>query len=157
MVDFYYKRRNRQALSAEVIDSALGVRMGKPWKHVHRFLTLFEKRPEDKLAIARTILGKCYFIGITERLDEDLPMLFRMMGLPTQWENYRVSGQKDSSFQRLHPDAEKHVKKIVTLNEKLKSEIYRLNPLDVELYEYAKKLNQRQTASSPIGPVNHTN
>jgi len=77
------------------------------------------------------ILGKCWFVGITSHLDEDLPHLFKAVGAPITYVNRRVAGEYD-------PEDGVKIKKLYTLTQDMRELIYEENPLDLAFYELAK-------------------
>lgn len=75
-------------------------------------------------------LDLCWFVGLTEKLDEDLPALFRFLGLPEDYENKRVCGEWDEVDGTM-------IEKRYELTPEMRERIYYDNPLDVALYQYA--------------------
>jgi len=87
-------------------------------------------------------LDKCWFVGITENLKEDLPKLFKVMNIPNKdWVNYRVAGERNALKDLDHPEKHHEYKVNYKMDEATRDFVYRDNPLDVEIYEYAKKRN----------------
>lgn len=94
----------------------------------------------EKLENAKKMLDKCWFIGITEKLNKDLSIednlqsdikfLLKKMGVNYNWKSY----QKMSAIPR----------EFSILSEELRKKVYEENPLDVELYHYALKLNKKK-------------
>lgn len=83
-----------------------------------------------KLENAKKLLDFCWFVGIIEKSDEDIPFLLKEMGIKNaKWEKETLS------------------KKVLILNEELRQKIYRENPLDLELYNYALKLRESKIKS----------
>lgn len=98
-----------------------------------RFITKkLSKAKHDSLQNAKKLLNKCWYIAITENLDDDLKILCKETNISANWQNKNVSGKKGGP------------KKLLILNKELKDKIYKENPLDFELYEYAKKLNKEK-------------
>jgi len=80
-----------------------------------------------KLENAKKLLDLCWFVGIIENSDKDIPFLFDSMGLKNaEWKKTTLP------------------KKILKLGDKLRERIYKDNPLDVEIYQYALKLNKEK-------------
>jgi hypothetical protein len=87
-------------------------------------------REKEKLENAKKLLDLCWFVGIVENSKEDFEFLFKEMGLKKEkLEDVNIS------------------KKILELNDELREKIYKENPLDVELYQYALKLNKQQKST----------
>jgi len=101
---------------------------------------LFEKR---KIKKAKKLLDNCWFVGITENLDNDLTFICNHIGISTNWKNMRVTGKKKSWKEDFILGNSKPAQRKFALNEKIRQRIYKENPLDVEIYNYAKKLNKR--------------
>jgi len=98
--------------------------------------------PEQKLNLAKQLLDRCWYIAITERLDNDLKYIFKKMGLTPDWENHRVAGQPGNALEGLsHPNNYEAIQKYFILDKTTREMIYFDHPLDVELYRYAKKIN----------------
>jgi len=126
MCSFYYWRRN---LYAHFLNEALSF-----FDVGHRCIeaNIFGK--------AKDVLDKCWYIGITEKLDQDLAFLFDTIGVPTDWKNYRVTGDKKSSISELRDDAENDIPKKLKVNNEIRKKVNISSPLDVELYRYGLKL-----------------
>jgi Sulfotransferase family len=69
-------------------------------------------------------LREFWFVGCTEHLDRDAPVLFKRMGIEGSLERANVAGV--------------HFEKLITLDPSLRRRLQQDNPLDVELYEYWK-------------------
>lgn len=90
---------------------------------VFNILRLNKRDDYGKLENAKKLLDACWFVGIIENSDKDIPYLLKEMGLKeAKWEKESLS------------------KKILILDDKLRKKIYEENPLDWELYNYALKL-----------------
>ncbi len=96
------------------------------------------------LILARKLLDHCWYVGITEYLDQDLKYLFGAMGLPTVWQNHRVAGRDDNALEGLstHPAHGEVIHKYVDINEEIRQQIYADHPEDVLLYQYALQLHE---------------
>ena len=79
-------------------------------------------------------LDDCWFVGITERLNIDFHYLCEWLGINDNWKNYRIAGQYDG-LEKLKID------KLCEVNNELREWIYKENPCDMALYNYAKKRN----------------
>ena len=94
---------------------------------ISRVLRSNRSGERKKLENAKKLLDLCWFVGIVENSKEDFKFLFKEMGLKNpKWTNKGAS------------------KKILELNEHLRKKIYDENKLDVEIYNYALKLNKQK-------------
>ena len=99
-------------------------------------------KPEQNLKLAKKLLDLCWYVGITELLDHDLPDLFSAMGLPTTWKNYRVAGQPGNALEGLsHPKDGEVIHTYYTFDDAMRQHIYTDHPHEVQLYEYALQLH----------------
>lgn len=80
------------------------------------------------------VLEKCWFVGLAENLDIELKLLCEYLGINSDWKNYRVSGEYDV-IENIKID------KLCVLTNELRRWIYENNPIDVDLYNYAKRRN----------------
>ncbi len=92
---------------------------------------LNKKNNLKKLENAKKLLDLCWFVGISEKSKIDFKFLLNIMGI----RNKKIMDLGVS-------------KKIVKINDQLRKKIYRENPLDVELYNYALKLNKSKRLAS---------
>lgn len=90
----------------------------------------------------KNFIDQCWFVGITSRLNEDLPLLFKTMGISANWKNYRVAGQPNTLKEINHHDQADTYKIYYKMDQATKDFIYQDNPEDVELFKYALKKNQ---------------
>lgn len=109
-------------------------------KRIHTLLKkLFIRQnnhPEDetkKLENAKRLLSECWFVSITEKQRDDLKFLFESIGAKADIKKYKVLS-KESRI-------------LFELDDKMRKKIYEENPLDLELYKYALKLNKRKKDS----------
>lgn|GEM_PF-2475803 len=101
---------------------------------------------DHQLPLAKTLLQKCWFVGNTPFLDEDLGPLFSAMGLPCTWKDQRVAGiiQDENNLEReLHPAKDERLHRFVELDDRLRKRIYADHPVDKELYDYALQRRQQ--------------
>ena len=99
---------------------------------------------EINLQLAKQFLDKCWFVGITENLSEDLHYIFSKMNLPTTWKNYRQAGKPESDLQDIETHRYNEREKIgkhQKVTTEIQQRIMEDHPLDYELFAYAKKLN----------------
>ncbi len=91
-----------------------------------KFMNKTKKIELSKLENAKKLLDLCWFVGIIENSDEDVPFLFKSMGLKNpEWKKTTLS------------------KKVIKVDDKLRKKIYDENLLDVELYNYAQNLRKK--------------
>ena len=96
---------------------------------------------KEKLGKVQGLFDKMWFVGVVKRLNKDLPILFEKLGVPTTWKNYAIAGKKESE-NKLNENNSRTNEKIFILNAETKNLIYKENPFDVKLYNYAQKLNK---------------
>lgn len=85
---------------------------------------------KEKFEKVKKFLDECWWVGITERLDKDLSIIFKILGIK---EKYNKKHGGENKIKRKE------------LGEKLREKIYKENSLDFELYRYALKLNKKTT------------
>jgi len=83
-----------------------------------------ERMTGRELKQVQAMLQTFWFVGCTEYLDRDAPILFRRMGLSGVLKRTNVAGL--------------HHEKIMTLDNRLRQRLRAENPLDVELHDYWK-------------------
>ena len=103
---------------------------------IFKILGLNKKNDLNKLKNAKKLLKICWFVGITGKSGEDFNFLLNSMGI------------KKKELVR-----EGKSKEILRLNKSLREKIYKENPLDVELYNYALSLRKMKTSYLEI-PTN---
>lgn len=84
---------------------------------------LAPNRPSRKVPLLRainTVLESFWFVGCSEFLDQDGPLLLRRIGVPGELERSNVTGV--------------HHAKVLSLDQPLRERLYADNALDVELY-----------------------
>lgn len=92
------------------------------WFHNHFLrISVGEKVTVGHFNAVRAALEKFWFVGCTEHLDRDTPLLLKRMGLAGTLPRVNVSGVH-------HP-------KRLLLTDDLRQRLYENNPLDVELYQ----------------------
>lgn len=97
----------------------------------NRMVGWFARSFAQDISDAFDVLDKCWFVGTTESLDSDLPYLFATVGVPLAYENRRVAGMFD-----VVDGVE--IKKLYTITDEMRQQIYKDNPIDVAFYEKAK-------------------
>ncbi len=148
MTRFFSKRFKPRKLikfSGSSRDVLKYIHTASSWKRFVQALktiqtNIFEKR---KIKTAKKLLNNCWFVGITENLDDDLRFICNHIGISTNWKNMRVADKKESWKEDFILGNSKPSQRKFTLNEKIRQRIYEENPLDIEIYNYAKKLNKR--------------
>lgn len=80
----------------------------------------------------RSMIDRAWLVGLTETIDVDFPALCRWLGISDEYERRRVTGETDEidGFQ---------IKRHYELDDDMCRRIYRENPEDVRLYEYARE------------------
>ncbi|MFH1325773.1 MAG: sulfotransferase family 2 domain-containing protein [archaeon] len=94
---------------------------------IFKIFGLNKKNDLKKLENAKKLLKMCWFVGITEKSNEDFGFLLNAMGV-----RKRKLIREGKS------------KKILKLDKNLRDKIYKENPLDVELYNYALDLRKKR-------------
>lgn len=89
------------------------------------------------LDFAKSILDRCHFVGICERMDESLELFAMSMGWPF------VAPQRENITEGKRAAAE-HSSEVL---EKLRE----ITSFDRELYQYALKIHERQIANPVVG------
>ena len=114
--------------------------------YAHRLIQLpLQCSFRDRLNMAKKLFTQCRCLLLTENLDKDLPLLFKRMGLPLSWDNYRVAGNNDGNLNDLnHIKKDEKVGRHFVLDEVTKQQIYSDHPFDFELYAYAIELSKQQ-------------
>ncbi|MFB6226470.1 MAG: sulfotransferase family 2 domain-containing protein [Candidatus Paceibacteria bacterium] len=103
---------------------------------IYDFFRKGKRNKESEFENAKRLLENCWTVSTTDNLDKNIPKIFRAMGLDTKWEKYRTAksqGEKTSK-------EKKEVKKSFELDEETRNKIYKDNPYDVRIYEFAKEL-----------------
>ena len=104
-------------------------------KVYENYISLFQssdKIQKRKLENAQKLLDNCWHIGFIENLDQSLKLLFKEIGVPTEWKNQNVTEKTKSFFK---------------LDEETRKKIYEDNKYDKELYDYAVKLRSKKNES----------
>lgn len=92
------------------------------------------KSIDEHLASAKKNLEEFFFVGITERMEESIHLLFNLLGWPIPEAQIPRLNTTDGYIEK-YPD-------------ELIEEIKRLNWADIELYEFAKTLFERKLEQS---------
>ena len=77
-------------------------------------------RKTPPMQIIKPALNEFWFVGCSEFLDQDAPLLLRRIGVPVEIERTNVAGV--------------HYPKLLSLDDSLRAKLYADNDLDVELY-----------------------
>lgn len=94
-----------------------------------RFIARSRSEDTDELI---EVLDNYWMIGLTEELDDTLGYLCEILGIDKDWKRVRVAGEYD-------PVDGKVIPRIHELSDEWRERIWRENPEDVRLYEYAKE------------------
>jgi hypothetical protein len=118
-------------------------RTSNPMTHFYAERLANRKMEHDDtlvLNLAKSILERCWYVGTTDNLNDDLKYLFGQMGLPEKWENYRVAGQSKNGLKGLnHPSEGEVVSKYIELDAAMREQIYQDSTLDLKLYQWVKR------------------
>ncbi len=79
------------------------------------------------------MLSECWLVGVTERLNDDLPALCRYLNVPTRYRNERVTGEFDRFDGR-------EIERRYELTAEMRTKIYRENASDMEFYMHARRV-----------------
>lgn len=95
------------------------------------------KNEKKELENAKKLLDNCWFVSTTKNLDKDIPIIFKELGIKTgnKIERYRTAKKEGEKFMA----GELGATKFFELDANTRQGIYKDNPLDLELYEYARK------------------
>lgn len=105
--------------------------------------------PAEVLRRATLLLDRCWFVGITARLDADLPHLFGAMGLPATWQRHRTAGSGEAlAGLPGHPRTGEVIHRYAVLDEPLRTRLYADHPHDLALFRHALR---RHAATRPGG------
>ena len=108
----------------------------------------------DSMPELKDSLRDFWFVGTTDHLNDDLPGVFAAMGVPTTWENRRVTGTGATSMTGLdHHDADRILTRQLTLDDELRERIYADHPKDVALYRFATRRRQRLLDRGVLDPI----
>ena len=94
-----------------------------------KFMEKGKEADVKKLENAKKLLDKCWFVGIVENSKKDFRYLLDAMGF------------KGIKYQ---DDPGSISKKILKLDDELRKRLYKDNALDLEIYQYALKLNREK-------------
>ncbi len=97
----------------------------------------FKNNQKEEFENAKKLIDSCWYIGIVEDSEKDIRFLFKKMGLPLRWKNFNVGGNENPlKKNKLNRTGD------FKLSSDLRKKIYSENPLDIKLYNHAKKLNK---------------
>jgi len=82
-------------------------------------------------------LKNAWFVGVTKYLDEDIPRISKALGIPSEYKNYRISGE----FSEI--DNYK-IENNYKMPGDIRHKIYCKNEIDLELYNLALDLRKRK-------------
>lgn len=88
-------------------------------------------------------LRSFWFVGVTEHLDEDLPLLFGALGLPTGFRTRRVAGAERDLEGLDHPDEHRRVSRGMVVDDELRARLHEDNSRDLRLYQFAARRRDR--------------
>ncbi|MGE0494609.1 MAG: hypothetical protein AB7S38_35695 [Vulcanimicrobiota bacterium] len=99
---------------------------------------------EQAYRAALALLERCWYVGLADSLDHDLPHLFSSMGLPLAYTRRRVAGASVQLGMQ-HPRQDEVVDKFQSLTPSIQARVEHDFPWDYRLLTQAKRL-QRETA-----------
>lgn len=93
-----------------------------------------------------------WFVGLTERLNDDLPFLFRALGTPPEWIDQRVAttdsedlaGMESGDEEVPLSHASHTVHKRLEMTDALRDRLHEDNARDLKLYEIGRRLHERR-------------
>jgi hypothetical protein len=94
----------------------------------------------------RERLESFWFVGLTERLDEDLPHVFASIGVPEVWVNRRVTGAGADMADLDLGEETFPIERRTVLDEEMRERIYAADRKDLRLYRFAAGLRHRRRA-----------
>lgn len=94
---------------------------------------------------SKNVLNKCVLVSLTEQLDADLPLLFRLIGVkPEGWKNQYVSIDAQEIPKINKKSKFRIIYKRKKLTPQLRKKLLRDNYWDVKLYNYAQKIHSKK-------------
>lgn len=93
--------------------------------------------PAQRLAMARQMLTRCWFVTTTDRWNEGLDYLCGAMGIPADWQHQRAAGAS-APLPPSHPSPREVVQRRLTLDESLRARIHADSPGDVALVDWVR-------------------
>lgn len=91
--------------------------------------------PAQRLAIARQLLRRCWFVTTTDRWNAGLDLLCREMGIPADWQHARAA-DNPAPLPASHPARSEKLQRRLTLDDSLRARIHADSPGDVALVDW---------------------
>ena len=122
--DEWYSKLERNNMTKLLEKRLLDSGLKRAWFNTTRFLELHMLRGNNNniLDNVNRALETFWFVGCTEHLDRDIPILLEKIGIQGTPQHHNVSG--------------KGFKKLIMLDEDLEDRLNRDNSIDTELYLY---------------------
>ena len=92
---------------------------------------------DQRLAMARQLLSRCWFATTTDRWNEGLDFLCDAMGIPADWQHHRAAGES-AQLPASHPSQSEVVARRLTLDDALRARIQADSPGDVALVDWVR-------------------
>ena len=108
----------------------------------NRMTKFLKQRLDAKKRGLKTLLRRLdqfWFVGVTEHLNDDLPHLFREIGVPEEWKNLRVAGESETLRSAIDHHDDRKLFSYQQLTPEISERVAVENRLDLQLYEYAKR------------------
>lgn len=91
---------------------------------------------------AKRLLNKCFFIGILDHLDDDLAILFDLMGIDSNFVSVNITSKnKNQKIKKSSFTSELNIDTRVKLNQQIQQDCETNSNYDLKLYLYGKQLN----------------
>lgn len=93
--------------------------------------------PERRLALAKMLLERCWFVTTTDAWDAGLALVSDAMGIAHDWRHYRRA-DKAIPLPSSHPTQTESLQRHFTLDEATRARIYADSALDLDLYRWVQ-------------------
>lgn len=93
--------------------------------------------PAQRLALAKILLEKCWFVTSTDAWDAGLALVSDDMGIAHDWRNYRRADQA-IPLPSSHPDRRERLHRHFTLDDETRARVYADSAMDLKLYRWVK-------------------
>ncbi|AQA00229.1 hypothetical protein BWQ93_18525 [Sphingopyxis sp. QXT-31] len=91
----------------------------------------------QRLAMARQMLTRCWFVTTVDRWNEGLDFVCDAMGIPTDWQHHRAAGDS-APLPASHPSQSEVVARRLALDDDLRARIHADSPGDVALVDWVR-------------------
>jgi len=86
----------------------------------------------------KDFISRCWLATTTDYLDADFDWLCEGLGIANDWQRKRAAGEYDEIDGKL-------IRKVYSLTDAMRARIYQENPLDLELYLFARSKRKIRT------------